>query len=104
MDADKDLIKQQEQDKAKLEDSEADLNDKLKEVQAALAKLETMQKDLDKQLNEKDKLFDEAKASQKKTAKAISELKSEASELANQKQILKLNKHASKKNKKQRLL
>ncbi|AGE65088.1 secreted cell wall DL-endopeptidase [Bacillus subtilis XF-1] len=85
VDADKDLIKQQEQDKAKLEDSEADLNDKLKEVQAALAKLETMQKDLDKQLNEKDKLFDEAKASQKKTAKAISELKSEASELANQK-------------------
>ncbi|MBA5713848.1 peptidase C40 [Bacillus subtilis] len=85
VDADKDLIKQQEQDKAKLEDSEADLNDKLKEVQAALAKLETMQKDLDKQLNEKDKLFDEAKASQKKTAKAISELKSEASKLANQK-------------------
>ncbi|MEC2061007.1 peptidoglycan DL-endopeptidase CwlO [Bacillus sp. FSL K6-1560] len=85
VDADKDLIKQQEQDKAKLEDSEADLNDKLKEVQAALAKLETMQKDLDKQLNEKDKLFDEANASQKKTAKAISELKSEASELANQK-------------------
>ncbi|AFI30055.1 peptidoglycan DL-endopeptidase CwlO [Bacillus stercoris] len=85
VDADKDLIKQQEQDKAKLEDSEADLNNKLKEVQAALAKLETMQKDLDKQLNEKDKLFDEAKASQKKTAKAISELKSEASELANQK-------------------
>ncbi|KKJ81067.1 peptidoglycan DL-endopeptidase CwlO [Bacillus subtilis] len=85
VDADKDLIKHQEQDKAKLEDSEADLNDKLKEVQAALAKLETMQKDLDKQLNEKDKLFDEAKASQKKTAKAISELKSEASELANQK-------------------
>ncbi|MEK3802459.1 peptidoglycan DL-endopeptidase CwlO [Bacillus subtilis] len=85
VDADKDLIKQQEQDKAKLEASEADLNDKLKEVQAALAKLETMQKDLDKQLNEKDKLFDEAKASQKKTAKAISELKSEASELANQK-------------------
>lgn len=35
VDADKDLIKQQEQDKAKLEDSEADLNDKLKEVQAA---------------------------------------------------------------------
>ncbi|WBY38399.1 peptidoglycan DL-endopeptidase CwlO [Bacillus subtilis] len=85
VDADKDLIKQQEQDKAKLEETEADLNDKLKEVQAALAKLETMQKDLDKQLNEKDKLFDEAKASQKKTAKAISELKSEASELANQK-------------------
>ncbi|QQF63574.1 peptidoglycan DL-endopeptidase CwlO [Bacillus mojavensis] len=85
VDADKDLIKQQEQDKAKLEDSEADLNDKLKEVQAALAKLETMQKDLDKQLDEKDKLFDEAKESQKKTAKAISELKSEASDLANQK-------------------
>ncbi|MEC1620598.1 C40 family peptidase [Bacillus mojavensis] len=85
VDADKDLIKQQEQDKAKLEDSEADLNDKLKEVQAALAKLETMQKDLDKQLDEKDKLFDEAKDSQKKTAAAISELKSEASELANQK-------------------
>ncbi|MEC1688082.1 peptidoglycan DL-endopeptidase CwlO [Bacillus mojavensis] len=85
VDADKDLIKQQEQDKVKLEDSEADLNDKLKEVQAALAKLETMQKDLDKQLDEKDKLFDEAKDSQKKTAAAISELKSEASELANQK-------------------
>ncbi|MCY9374587.1 NlpC/P60 family protein [Bacillus sp. T17B1] len=85
VDADKDLIKQQEQDKAKLEDSEADLNKKLKEVQAALAKLETMQKDLDKQLDEKDKLFDEAKASQKKTAAAISELRSEASELANQK-------------------
>ncbi|MDO8226839.1 C40 family peptidase [Bacillus cabrialesii] len=85
VDADKDLIKQQEQDKAKLEDSEADLNDKLKEVQAALAKLETMQKDLDKQLNEKDKLFDEAKDSQKKTAEAITALKSEASELANQK-------------------
>ncbi|BDG81690.1 peptidoglycan DL-endopeptidase CwlO [Bacillus subtilis] len=85
VDADKDLIKQQEQDKAKLEDSEADLNDKLKEVQAALAKLETMQKDLDKQLDEKDKLFDEAKDSQKKTAKAISELKSEAADLANQK-------------------
>ncbi|MGG1230590.1 peptidoglycan DL-endopeptidase CwlO [Bacillus halotolerans] len=85
VDADKDLIKQQEQDKAKLEDSEADLNDKLKEVQAALAKLETMQKDLDKQLDEKDKLFDEAKESQKKTAKAISELKSEAADLANQK-------------------
>lgn len=85
VDADKDLIKQQEQDKAKLEDSEADLNNKLKEVQAALAKLETMQKDLDKQLDEKDKLFDEAKASQKKTAAAISELKSEASKLANQK-------------------
>ncbi|CAN2248204.1 PcsB-like coiled-coil domain-containing protein [Bacillus vallismortis] len=85
VDADKDLIKQQEQDKAKLEDSEADLNNKLKEVQAALAKLETMQKELDKQLDEKDKLFEEAKASQKKTADAISELKSEASELANQK-------------------
>ncbi|MEG7334920.1 MULTISPECIES: PcsB-like coiled-coil domain-containing protein [Bacillus] len=85
VDADKDLIKQQEQDKAKLEDSEADLNNKLKEVQAALAKLETMQKDLDKQLDDKDKLFEEAKASQKKTADAISELKSEASELANQK-------------------
>ncbi|MED0868576.1 peptidoglycan DL-endopeptidase CwlO [Bacillus spizizenii] len=85
VDADKDLIKQQEQDKAKLEDSEADLNNKLKEVQAALAKLETMQKNLDKQLDEKDKLFDEAKASQKKTAAAISELKSEASKLANQK-------------------
>ncbi|KAF1680606.1 MULTISPECIES: NlpC/P60 family protein [Bacillus] len=85
VDADKELIKQQEQDKAKLEDSEADLNDKLKEVQTALAKLETMQKDLDKQLDEKDKLFDEAKDSQKKTAAAISELKSEASELANQK-------------------
>ncbi|MCO4852970.1 C40 family peptidase [Bacillus vallismortis] len=85
VDADKDLIKQQEQDKAKLEDSEADLNKKLKEVQTALAKLETMQKDLDKQLDEKDKLFEEAKVSQKKTADAISELKSEASELANQK-------------------
>ncbi|MCI4138083.1 NlpC/P60 family protein [Bacillus vallismortis] len=85
VDADKDLIKQQEQDKAKLEDSEADLNNKLKEVQAALAKLETMQKELDKQLDEKDKLFEEAKASQKKTADAISELKSEASKLANQK-------------------
>ncbi|WP_420976190.1 PcsB-like coiled-coil domain-containing protein [Bacillus vallismortis] len=85
VDADKDLIKQQEQDKAKLEDSEADLNNKLKEVQTALAKLETMQKELDKQLDEKDKLFEEAKASQKKTADAISELKSEASELANQK-------------------
>ncbi|MDO3659766.1 NlpC/P60 family protein [Bacillus sp. C28GYM-DRY-1] len=85
VDADKDLIKQQEQDKANLEDSEADLNNKLKEVQAALAKLETMQKELDKQLDDKDKLFEEAKASQKKTADAISELKSEASELANQK-------------------
>jgi cell wall-associated NlpC family hydrolase len=44
-----------------------------------------MQKSLDKQLDEKDKLFDEAKKSQEKATAAISELKSEASKLANQK-------------------
>lgn len=69
MDADKDLIKQQEQDKAKLEDSEADLNDKLKEVQAALAKLETMQKDLDKQLNEKTSFSTKQKQAKRKRLK-----------------------------------
>ncbi|WP_424160341.1 PcsB-like coiled-coil domain-containing protein [Bacillus amyloliquefaciens] len=85
VDADKDLIKQQEQDKAKLEDAEAELNVKLKKVQDDLAKLESMQKDLNKQLDQKDKLFDEAKNGQKKAASAISDLKKEASQLANQK-------------------
>ncbi|AIW35952.1 MULTISPECIES: NlpC/P60 family protein [Bacillus amyloliquefaciens group] len=85
VDADKDLIKQQEQDKAKLEDAEAELNVKLKKVQDDLAKLESMQKDLNKQLDQKDKLFDEAKNGQKKAASAISDLKKEASQLANEK-------------------
>ncbi|AME07300.1 NlpC/P60 family protein [Bacillus siamensis] len=85
VDADKDLIKQQEQDKAKLEDAEAELNVKLKKVQDDLAKLESMQKDLNKQLDQKDKLFDEAKNGQKKAAAAISDLKKEASQLANAK-------------------
>ncbi|MGV6886155.1 C40 family peptidase [Bacillus velezensis] len=85
VDADKELIKQQEQDKAKLEDAEAELNVKLKKVQDDLAKLESMQKDLNKQLDQKDKLFDEAKNGQKKAASAISDLKKEASKLANEK-------------------
>ena len=49
VDADKELVKQQEKDKAKLEDAEAELNVKLKKVQDDLAKLESMQKDLNKQ-------------------------------------------------------
>ncbi|RUR97006.1 C40 family peptidase [Bacillus velezensis] len=85
VDADKELVKQQEQDKAKLEDAEAELNVKLKKVQDDLAKLESMQKDLNKQLDQKDKLFDEAKNGQKKAASAISDLKKEASKLANEK-------------------
>ncbi|MCM8507486.1 MULTISPECIES: C40 family peptidase [Bacillus] len=85
VDADKELVKQQEKDKAKLEDAEAELNVKLKKVQDDLAKLESMQKDLNKQLDQKDKLFDEAKNGQKKAASAISDLKKEASQLANQK-------------------
>lgn len=44
VDADKDLIKQQEQDKAEAHILKWDLNDKLKEVQAALAKLEQCKK------------------------------------------------------------
>ncbi|MFP3513632.1 peptidase C40, partial [Peribacillus sp. SIMBA_075] len=72
--ADSEIIKEQERDKAELQKSENELNTKLEDVQKTLAKLETLQTDLNKQLDEKDKLFKQVKKQKGSASSEISEL------------------------------
>lgn len=83
--ADSEIIKEQERDKAELQKSENELNTKLENVQTTLAKLETLQSDLNKQLDEKDKLFKQVKKQKGSAFSAISELSSEADSIASEK-------------------
>ncbi|MDR0123664.1 MULTISPECIES: NlpC/P60 family protein [Bacillus] len=83
--ADSEIIKEQEKDKAELQKSENELNTKLEDVQKTLAKLETLQTDLNKQLDEKDKLFKQVKKQKGSAFSEISELNSEANSIASEK-------------------
>ncbi|MDI0273889.1 NlpC/P60 family protein [Bacillus safensis] len=83
--ADSEIIKEQEKDKAELQKSENELNTKLENVQNTLAKLETLQSDLNKQLDEKDKLFKQVKKQKGSAFSEISELNSEANSIASEK-------------------
>ncbi|MEW6979157.1 NlpC/P60 family protein [Bacillus pumilus] len=83
--ADSEIIKEQERDKAELQKSENELNTKLEDVQKTLAKLETLQTDLNKQLDEKDKLFKQVKKQKGSASSEISELNSEANSIASEK-------------------
>ncbi|KPN14679.1 peptidase C40 [Bacillus australimaris] len=83
--ADSEIIKEQEKDKAELQKSENELNTKLENVQNTLAKLETLQTDLNKQLDEKDKLFKQVKKQKGSAFSEISELNSEANSIASEK-------------------
>ncbi|KIL13191.1 PcsB-like coiled-coil domain-containing protein [Bacillus safensis] len=83
--ADSEIIKEQEKDKAELQKSENELNTKLENVQSTLAKLETLQSDLNKQLDEKDKLFKQVKKQKGSAFSEISELNSEANSIASEK-------------------
>ncbi|WP_458109874.1 C40 family peptidase [Bacillus zhangzhouensis] len=83
--ADSEIIKEQEKDKAELQKSENELNTKLEDVQKTLAKLETLQTDLNIQLDEKDKLFKQVKKQKGSAFSEISELNSEANSIASEK-------------------
>lgn len=83
--ADSEIIKEQEKDKAELQKSENELNTKLEDVQKTLTKLETLQTDLNKQLDEKDKLFKQVKKQKGSASSQISELNSEANSIASEK-------------------
>ncbi|MFP7452461.1 NlpC/P60 family protein [Bacillus altitudinis] len=83
--ADSEIIKEQERDKAELQKSENELNTKLEDVQKTLAKLETLQTDLNKQLDEKDKLFKQVKKQKGSASSQISELNTEANSIASEK-------------------
>lgn len=83
--ADSEIIKEQEKDKAQLQKSENELNTKLENVQNTLSKLETLQSDLNKQLDEKDKLFKQVKKQKGSAFSEISELNSEANSIASEK-------------------
>ncbi|MEK4847616.1 C40 family peptidase [Bacillus sp. FSL W8-0183] len=83
--ADSEIIKEQERDKAELQQSENELNTKLEDVQKTLAKLETLQTDLNKQLDEKDKLFKQVKKQKGSASSQISELNTEANSIASEK-------------------
>ncbi|MCC9088449.1 NlpC/P60 family protein [Bacillus pumilus] len=83
--ADSEIIKEQERDKAELQKSENELNTKLEDVQKTLAKLETLQTDLNKQLDEKDKLFKQVKKQKGSASSEISELNSQANSIASEK-------------------
>ncbi|WMT29649.1 NlpC/P60 family protein [Bacillus aerius] len=83
--ADSEIIKEQERDKAELQKSENELNTKLEDVQKTLAKLETLQTDLNKQLDEKDTLFKQVKKQKGSASSQISELNTEANSIASEK-------------------
>ncbi|TYS35192.1 C40 family peptidase [Bacillus pumilus] len=83
--ADSEIIKEQEKDKAELQKSENELNTKLEDVQKTLTKLETLQTDLNQQLDEKDKLFKQVKKQKGSASSEISELNSEANSIASEK-------------------
>ncbi|MEJ4085350.1 NlpC/P60 family protein [Bacillus altitudinis] len=83
--ADSEIIKEQERDKAELQKSENELNTKLEDVQKTLSKLETLQTDLNKQLDEKDKLFKQVKKQKGSASSQISELNTEANSIASEK-------------------
>ncbi|MEI4789387.1 NlpC/P60 family protein [Bacillus sp. FJAT-53060] len=83
--ADSEIIKEQERDKAELQKSENELNTKLENVQKTLSKLETLQTDLNKQLDEKDKLFKQVKKQKGTATSEISELNSQSDSIASEK-------------------
>ncbi|WP_353854501.1 NlpC/P60 family protein [Bacillus sp. Bos-x628] len=83
--ADGEIIKEQEKDKAELQKSENELNTKLEDVQNTLAKLEALQSDLTKQLDEKDKLFKQVKKQKGHASSEISELSSQFNSIASEK-------------------
>ncbi|OLP65309.1 Peptidoglycan DL-endopeptidase CwlO precursor [Bacillus pumilus] len=83
--ADSEIIKEQEKDKAELQKSENELNTKLEDVQKTLSKLETLQSDLNQQLDEKDKLFKQVKEQKGSATSEISELNSQSDSIASEK-------------------
>lgn len=83
--ADSEIIKEQENDKAELQKSENALNTKLEDVQKTLTKLETLQTDLNKQLDEKDKLFKQVKKQKGHAFSEINELNSQSDSIASEK-------------------
>ncbi|MCY8404489.1 PcsB-like coiled-coil domain-containing protein [Bacillus sonorensis] len=88
VDADKDLLEEQEKDKNKLEKAIADLNTKLDEIQKTLADLKTLKKDLDKQLKEQDSIAKQLQDKQNKAESELNDLKKESGSLTKEEAAL----------------
>ncbi|MEC1260204.1 NlpC/P60 family protein [Bacillus swezeyi] len=88
VDADKDLLDEQEKDKNKLEKAMTDLNTKLDEIQKTLADLKTLKKDLDKQLKDQASLSEQLKSKQAKAESELSDLKKESGSLTKEEAAL----------------
>ncbi|NPC91441.1 peptidase C40 [Bacillus sp. WMMC1349] len=88
MDADKDLLEEQEKDKNKLEKAMTDLNKKLDEIQTTLADLKKLKKDLDQQLKNQGKLSKQLKEKQNKAESELNSLKDQAGSLTKEEKAL----------------
>lgn len=88
VDADKDLLDEQEKDKNKLEKAMSDLNTKLDEIQKTLADLKTLKSDLDKQLKEQANLSKQLQTKQAAAESELSDLKKEAGSLTKEEAAL----------------
>ncbi|MEC3608424.1 NlpC/P60 family protein [Bacillus glycinifermentans] len=88
VDADKDLLDEQEKDKNKLEKAMSDLNTKLDEIQKTLADLKNLKKDLDAQLKEQDNLSKQLQAKKDKAESELNDLKNESGSLTKEEAAL----------------
>lgn len=90
VEADKEIIKAHEADKLLLEQTEADLNNKLKELKAALTELEGLKAQLEVQKNKKEELMATVEKQHDEALHEKHELEDEAAFLAEQKKAIAL--------------
>lgn len=89
MEADRDLLRMHQEDKALLDKKEAEAQKQLEELNKKLADLEGMKKKLDGQYVERNKLLEELKAQEKDMHEELLEFEDEAAILAAQEKAIK---------------
>ncbi|MBU8879939.1 peptidoglycan DD-metalloendopeptidase family protein [Bacillus sp. FJAT-29790] len=89
MQADKDLIKMHQEDKALLDSTEAEVKEQLNQLSKKLADLEGMKKKLDGQIAEKNKLLTQLKHKEEEMHEELHELEDEEAILAAQEKAIK---------------
>lgn len=87
--ADQDILNQQEKDKKVLEDAESDLNLKLASIQEDLNKLEDLRSQLQYQVNDKNSMLAAMKQQRKDAAGELEDLENQAAAEAAPKQVAK---------------
>ncbi|MBD1381413.1 murein hydrolase activator EnvC family protein [Metabacillus arenae] len=90
VEADKDILKEHENDLKLLEQKEAELSSELKNLETALTELETLKNQLKAQQAEKAKLMEEVRKQHKSAESDLYELEDEAAFLAEQEKAIKL--------------